>query len=100
MYYTRARQLREIHQQVYPDYKFKPNRKKRDSHSTSRDVPLSEKDARCARLASALMPEVLSATSTWPQGAVALPAVEHNVTRTVTSMVSLLSFFQPKIRTD
>ncbi|KAH6905262.1 hypothetical protein BKA70DRAFT_1565238 [Coprinopsis sp. MPI-PUGE-AT-0042] len=55
-YYERAIQLRDMHRRQYPDYKFKPSVKK--SRVEMKDLP-SEEDARCAHLASTLMPEFL-----------------------------------------
>ncbi|KAH6905268.1 hypothetical protein BKA70DRAFT_1402842 [Coprinopsis sp. MPI-PUGE-AT-0042] len=63
-YYDHAFQLRETHRQKHPDYKFKPAVKK--SRVDRKELP-SEKDARCAHLASTLMPELLS--KTWVQDA-------------------------------
>ncbi|KAH6905283.1 hypothetical protein BKA70DRAFT_1565258 [Coprinopsis sp. MPI-PUGE-AT-0042] len=57
-YHERAFQLRELHRQQYPEYKFKPASKK--AREANKPLP-SEDDERCRNLASTLMPELLAA---------------------------------------
>ncbi|KAH6916779.1 high mobility group box domain-containing protein [Coprinopsis sp. MPI-PUGE-AT-0042] len=67
-YYERAVRLREVHQTRYPEYKYTPAARK----TTVRGVrvkskrKMSEENARCARLALSIMPEVVSATKEEP----------------------------------
>jgi HMG (high mobility group) box len=73
-YQDRALQLRELHRQQYPDYKFKPAPKK--ARLEKKESP-PEQNSRCANLASTLMPELLSRTSNWVQDGTALHAVAY-----------------------
>ncbi|TFK30710.1 HMG-box [Coprinopsis marcescibilis] len=59
VYYQRASKLREQHQIQYPTYKFTPAPRKTRKKSKKTD----ENDARCALLASQLMPEYVPSYS-------------------------------------
>jgi HMG (high mobility group) box len=63
-YYERAVRLREAHQTRYPEYKYTPATRKTASQRVKMRVgrKMPEEDARCARLASSIMSEVVSAT--------------------------------------
>jgi HMG (high mobility group) box len=57
-YQDRALQLRDLHRQVYPTYKFKPAAKK--ARVAKKEPRPSDQNARCASLASTVMPELMS----------------------------------------